>query len=348
MVRTFLDPLSRGLWPEPSQELRDRFASFGDLLRFAGHPDARDSVRRGELVLRSEAARNARNGRPRGSDPVPWVARGLMDAALADALARLRDDLNAVRLSLELDGARDARRARDDLVAQIDDYLLPRLRQMDAPVLMVVGGSTGAGKSTLVNSLVGSVVSPAGVLRPTTRAPVLACHPDDLRWFEDDRILPGLARTTGGVGRGGRNAAARARRRAARPGSRCSTRPTSIRCSPRTARSPTSCSLPPTRGSSSRRPRGTPTPCRGSSCARARDRGTSLSVVLEPRARRRGARLPAHLREMLRERGARRRGAARRAGDASSSTSCFPAAALAPVRGWLDDLAADARLRARL
>src|SRR5687767_6753960 len=69
---------------------------------------------------------------------------------------------------------------------------------MDAPVLMVVGGSTGAGKSTLVNSLVGSVVSPAGVLRPTTRAPVLACHPGDVRWFEDERILPGLARTTGG------------------------------------------------------------------------------------------------------------------------------------------------------
>jgi energy-coupling factor transporter ATP-binding protein EcfA2 len=69
---------------------------------------------------------------------------------------------------------------------------------MDAPVLMVVGGSTGAGKSTLVNSLVGSVVSPAGVLRPTTRAPVLACHPDDLRWFEGDRILPNVPRATGG------------------------------------------------------------------------------------------------------------------------------------------------------
>jgi hypothetical protein len=69
---------------------------------------------------------------------------------------------------------------------------------MDAPVLMVVGGSTGAGKSTIVNSLVGSVVSLAGVLRPTTRAPVLACHPNDVRWFEDDRILPSIARTTGG------------------------------------------------------------------------------------------------------------------------------------------------------
>src|SRR3712207_4503799 len=75
---------------------------------------------------------------------------------------------------------------------------------MDAPLLMVVGGSTGAGKSTLVNSLVGSVVSPAGVLRPTTRAPVLACNAADLRWFEDDRVLAGLPRTTGGpAGPGG-------------------------------------------------------------------------------------------------------------------------------------------------
>jgi energy-coupling factor transporter ATP-binding protein EcfA2 len=121
-----------------------------------------------------------------------------MRPELPEAVGRLRDELAAVRLELEVPGVAEARKARDDLVAQADDYLLPRLRQMDAPVLMVVGGSTGAGKSTLVNSLVGTVVSPAGVLRPTTRAPVLACHPDDLRWFEDDRILPHLARTTGG------------------------------------------------------------------------------------------------------------------------------------------------------
>ena len=100
-------------------------------------------------------------------------------------------------------GADDARRGRDDLVAQVDDYLLPRLRQLDAPALIVVGGSTGAGKSTLVNSLVGSIVSPAGVLRPTTRSPVLACHPDDVAAFEGDRVLPGLARVTGGVGAAG-------------------------------------------------------------------------------------------------------------------------------------------------
>jgi hypothetical protein len=116
-----------------------------------------------------------------------------------ESLTRLRDALATVELGLELPSAERGRRLRDELRAQIDDYLLPRLRRMDAPVLMVVGGSTGAGKSTLVNSLVGADVSPAGVLRPTTRGPVLALNPEDVHWFSDDRVLPGLARTTGGT-----------------------------------------------------------------------------------------------------------------------------------------------------
>ena len=36
------------------------------------------------------------------------------------------------------------------------------------------------------------------MLRPTTRAPVLAFHPDDLEWFEGPRVLPGLPRASGG------------------------------------------------------------------------------------------------------------------------------------------------------
>ncbi len=80
---------------------------------------------------------------------------------------------------------------------QLDDYVLPRLAEVDAPLLAVVGGSTGAGKSTLVNSLLGREVSPPGVIRPTTRAPVLVHHSSDAHWFTGTRILPGLARSSG-------------------------------------------------------------------------------------------------------------------------------------------------------
>ncbi len=121
------------------------------------------------------------------------------------ALAELEAHLAAAELRFDVPEVDSARRARDELRGQIGDYLLPRLLDIDAPLLTVVGGSTGAGKSTLVNSIVGAEVSAAGVLRPTTRAPVLVCHPDDLRWFTSDRILPGLARTTGKASADGRS-----------------------------------------------------------------------------------------------------------------------------------------------
>ena len=64
-----------------------------------------------------------------------------------------------------------------------------------AALLAVVGGSTGAGKSTLVNSLLRAQLTRPGVLRPTTKSPVLICHPDDEAWFRSDHVLPGLVRT---------------------------------------------------------------------------------------------------------------------------------------------------------
>lgn len=114
---------------------------------------------------------------------------------LLDALSVLRDRVDAAHFPLPLPGAERARRTRQELLAQLDDYLVPRLKAPQAPLLAVVGGSTGAGKSTLVNSLVGRRVSPSGVLRPTTRVPVLVCHPEDRPWFADSRILPRLTRT---------------------------------------------------------------------------------------------------------------------------------------------------------
>jgi hypothetical protein len=263
---------------------------------------------------------------------------------LPDAVRRLRDDLAAVRLELEVAGAVDARRARDDLVAQADDYLLPRLVSMDAPVLMVVGGSTGAGKSTLVNSLVGSVVSPAGVLRPTTRAPVLACHPDDVRWFEDDRILPHLARTTGG---------------APAPGVLQLVPQPALPAGLALLDSPDIDSvLAENRALANQLLAAADAWLFVTTALRyadavpweflhdAHDRGTALSVVLNRVPGDAEREVASHMSEMMREQGL----------DAdllvvpevALEDGLLPGAALAPVRRWLDGLAADAHARADL
>ena len=115
-------------------------------------------------------------------------------AALLAAVERMRAAAADVRLPLDLEGAASEQTAQRELVHQLDDYVLPRLRSLDAPLLAVVGGSTGAGKSTLVNSVLGEQVSRTGVIRPTTMASVLVHHEQDTRWFTDKRILPELAR----------------------------------------------------------------------------------------------------------------------------------------------------------
>ncbi len=114
---------------------------------------------------------------------------------LVTALTRLRAQIGATPYPLVMPTAEEARRVGAALVAQLDDYLLPRLARLDAPLLVVIGGSTGAGKSTLVNSLVRAPVSASGVLRPTTRSPVLVCNPRDMAWFRSGDLLPGLTRT---------------------------------------------------------------------------------------------------------------------------------------------------------
>ncbi len=130
-----------------------------------------------------------------------------MDARqLEGALLELRRRVVDVSLIFETEQAGKSRSERRKLLSQIDDYLLPRVRQSGAPVLVALVGSTGAGKSTLVNSIVGAQVSATGIRRPTTNSPVLACHPDEADWFAENVFLPTVPRVRQeGLARSGRD-----------------------------------------------------------------------------------------------------------------------------------------------
>ena len=96
--------------------------------------------------------------------------------AAADPLASLANAL-ARRISSAPGEEREAR--ADSLWRHVVEYLLPRAADLDAPLLVVILGSTGSGKSSLLNALAGGAVSPSGVLRPTTRRPIGVIHPED-------------------------------------------------------------------------------------------------------------------------------------------------------------------------
>ena len=104
-------------------------------------------------------------------DRAPVPTESADSTEMLTALVQLRDALQEVRLPLELPGApRPSGRPAGEMVDQLEDYVIPRLMTIDAPLLTVVGGSTGAGKSTLVNSLVGTgSPSPACSARPPAR-----------------------------------------------------------------------------------------------------------------------------------------------------------------------------------
>lgn len=67
---------------------------------------------------------------------------------------------------------------RATLRRAVGGYLIPKLANPADPMTVVFAGPTGSGKSTLINSLTRLDLSSAGVIRPTTRRPVILCHPD--------------------------------------------------------------------------------------------------------------------------------------------------------------------------
>ena len=58
---------------------------------------------------------------------------------LQERLVSLRDALRDIAYPLDLPDADAATRTKVELLDQLDDYILPRLAQLDAPLVAVLG-----------------------------------------------------------------------------------------------------------------------------------------------------------------------------------------------------------------
>jgi energy-coupling factor transporter ATP-binding protein EcfA2 len=194
--------------PSPGRERRNVTSAAGaaDMVDSMAAPEGEMEESGGESAPETGASSPQDGNEPRVADA--WQqSRVRVDARLLEAtLLNLRKRIAAIPLVFDIPGADEVSVERGKLLSQIDDYLLPRVRQSAAPILVALVGSTGAGKSTLVNSIVGTQVSLTGVRRPTTNSPVLACHPDDIGWFAENTFLPTLPRVRQeGLARPGRD-----------------------------------------------------------------------------------------------------------------------------------------------
>lgn len=112
--------------------------------------------------------------------------------ALRGSLEELAAHLESFDFRLPGPRRNRCERSRSELVRSIREYLLPRLLDPDAPVVAVIVGPTGSGKSVMLNSLAAELASTPGALRPTTRAPVVWTSRRNLRRYESG-FLAGFA-----------------------------------------------------------------------------------------------------------------------------------------------------------
>ncbi len=97
---------------------------------------------------------------------------------LRDELARVGALLATAPFPLPTPDREAAVATRDSLERTIREYLVPRLGDPDAPIVAVVAGPGGTGKSTVVNTLAQDRIGETGARRPTTVDPVLWAHRD--------------------------------------------------------------------------------------------------------------------------------------------------------------------------
>ncbi|MDQ6794454.1 MAG: 50S ribosome-binding GTPase, partial [Chloroflexota bacterium] len=111
----------------------------------------------------------------------PFGGAVASDGRTRSALVQLVDRIDGLAgqvASLEVASA-PAKRRVGQLREHIARHVRPRALSLDAPLLVLLVGPTGAGKSSLFNALLGRPASQTGVLRPTTRELVVLARPAD-------------------------------------------------------------------------------------------------------------------------------------------------------------------------
>ncbi|TMC61756.1 MAG: hypothetical protein E6J17_07965, partial [Chloroflexi bacterium] len=111
------------------------------------------------------------SGRNGQSGPAAGSERVLVDLVdRVDSLAKRAGTLEVAAVP--------ARRRIAQLREHVARHVRPRAVSLDAPLVVLLVGPTGAGKSSLFNALIGRRASPTGVLRPTTRELIALARPD--------------------------------------------------------------------------------------------------------------------------------------------------------------------------
>ena len=114
--------------------------------------------------------------------PAPISPAANLRASLHAFAERLTD----TRFGLPGDSQVEREKLRERALWSVNEYLLPRLGDLDAPLVVVLIGSTGSGKSTVLNSLGSRRISEPGAIRPTTTMPVIWTHADHADRYSDD------------------------------------------------------------------------------------------------------------------------------------------------------------------
>ncbi len=116
-----------------------------------------------------------------------------MDASELTAQCDRLAELARRRLAITTGNPAADARARQ-LHDHLEGFVRPRVADIDAPLMILLLGPTGAGKSSLLNTIAAAEVSETGVLRPTTRDAVLYASEVDAKRILGSGRLSGVAR----------------------------------------------------------------------------------------------------------------------------------------------------------